>query len=306
MPFFQPNEQLEALGAAILGKTWNQFPQLAPNQIALTWIVYDSPVIVNTGGAIAAEEFWQYPVRGFSYRGVETFEPGELVQLFYLVALQDWLETNMINNSPEIDRALRNMTTHSSHDATSLIVDILSGTTSGPQLAPEPFSTWQYQRNIVNRYYQSLGWEELKGTNINQKTWSEGYYGRERDFVGPMLENCNRLTAHGIARLFHSIIGGVAVSRARSQAMMHLLHRHLPTSHSYIASTLPPQSQLWSKTGQTPIGYHEAAYIEIPQLSPYLLILVTQSQDPPQNQDLLPFLAQSILQAMPEVSPSSQ
>ncbi|NEO27095.1 MAG: serine hydrolase [Kamptonema sp. SIO4C4] len=302
MPFFQPNDQLEALGAAILGKTWEQFPQLAPNQIALTWLVYDSPVIVNTGGAIAAEEFWHYPVRGFSYRGVETFEPGELVQLFYLVALQDWLETNMINESPEINRALRNMTTYSSHDATSLIVDILSGTTSGPQLAPEPFSTWQYQRNIVNRYYQSLGWEELKGTNINQKTWSEGYYGREKDFVGAMLENSNRLTAHAIARLFHSIIGGVAVSRARSQAMMQLLKRQLtPNPQSYIAPTLPPQSQLWSKTAQTRDGYHEAAYIESPELSPYLLILLTQGQETPQNQELLPFIAQATQQAMQEL-----
>ena len=71
MTFFRQDNQLTQLATAILEQTWIQFPNLAKNQIALTWIVYDPPVIVNTGGALSAEEFWQYPVRGFSYRGME-------------------------------------------------------------------------------------------------------------------------------------------------------------------------------------------------------------------------------------------
>ncbi len=36
--------------------------------------------------------------------------------------------------------------------------------------------------------------------------------GRERAFVGKMLDNRNMLTTDAVARLLHSIVGGVAVS----------------------------------------------------------------------------------------------
>ncbi len=71
------------------------------------------------------------------------------------------------------------MIVDSSNDATSLIVDTLTGTTSGPELPDAPFETWKHQRNLVNRYFQNLGWEELNGINVNQKPWNEG----------PMVEN---------------------------------------------------------------------------------------------------------------------
>jgi hypothetical protein len=44
MTFFRKDEQLEKLGTEILEATWAEFPGLARNQIALTWIVYDPPV----------------------------------------------------------------------------------------------------------------------------------------------------------------------------------------------------------------------------------------------------------------------
>ncbi|HBE16507.1 MAG TPA: serine hydrolase, partial [Cyanobacteria bacterium UBA11367] len=174
MTFFHKDEQLSKLGTDILEAVWAEFPSLARNQIALTWVVYDPPVPVNTGGALSAEEFWKYKVRGFSYRGVERIYPASIVKLFYLVAIHEWLETGMTNPSAELDRAIKDAIAYSSNDATSLIVDILSGTTSGPELPPSPFETWKLQRNIVNRYFQSLGWQELESINVNQKTWCDG------------------------------------------------------------------------------------------------------------------------------------
>ena len=47
MTFFSKHEQLETIGDRVLEATWAEFPSLARNQIALTWIVYDSPVPVN-------------------------------------------------------------------------------------------------------------------------------------------------------------------------------------------------------------------------------------------------------------------
>ena len=78
--FFLTNANLRASLERILEATWTAFPQLAQNQIALTWIVYEPPYQVNTGGALSAEAFWQYQPQGASYRGIEPIEPAGLVQ----------------------------------------------------------------------------------------------------------------------------------------------------------------------------------------------------------------------------------
>jgi hypothetical protein len=227
MPFFRQDEGLATIAQQILQTTSTKFPTLKRDNIALTWIVYEQPVIVNTGGALSPAEFWQYQVKGFSYRGVERIYPASIVKLFYLVAIHEWLQGGMVPESLELNRAIRDAIIASSNDATSLLVDVLTGTTSGPELPPNPFVTWQKQRNIVNRYFASLGWSELESINVNQKTWCDGAYGRERAFLGELMENRNMLTTDAVARLLHSIIGGVAVSSERSQKMMQLLKRSL-------------------------------------------------------------------------------
>ncbi|HIK43745.1 MAG TPA: serine hydrolase, partial [Leptolyngbyaceae cyanobacterium M65_K2018_010] len=191
--FFDPDPDLNQRLTQVLDQLWADFPSLAQTQIAVTWIVYDPPYITNTGGALSATEFWQHRPRGASYRGVELIYPASVVKLFYLVAAQEWLEQGMVPPSAELDRALRDMIVDSSNDATSLVIDVLTGTTSGPELPPGPFETSQYQRNLINRFFQSLQWPELETVNLNQKTWCDGPYGRERAFVGEHYENRNRL-----------------------------------------------------------------------------------------------------------------
>ena len=312
MTFFRKNEELEKLGTDILEATWAEFPGLARNQIALSWIVYDPPVPVNTGGALSAEEFWKYQVRGFSYRGVERIYPASVVKLFYLVAVEEWLETGMTRSSAELDRAIRDMIVDSSNDATSLVVDILSGTTSGPELPPGPFETWKFQRNIVNRYFQSLGWQELESINVNQKTWGDGPYGRERAFLGELMENRNMLTTNATARLLHSIVGGVTVSSVRSQAMMTLMKRSLNPADlkqddenqvtGFFGAGLPQDAQLWSKAGWTSQVRHDAAYIEIPSLQPYLLVVFIEGKAHSKNQAILPFVSRQVAAAMSKLT----
>lgn len=310
MSFFLPDDCLNHLATEILSKTRTQFPSLESNQIALTWIVYDPPVIVNTGGAISAEEFWKYPLRGFHYRGDEPIYPASLIKLFYLVAIHEWLQGGMIPPSAELDRAIRDMIVDSSNDATSLVVDYLTGTTSGPELSPAPFATWKFQRSIVNRYFKSLGWSELEKVNLNQKTWSDGPYGREKAFVGESRENCNLLTTNAVARLFHTIVGGIAVSSERSQTMLDLLKRSLTAVGNgeeenqvtgFLGGGLPSGAQLWSKAGWTSQVRHDAAYIEIPDLSPYLLVVFTEGEVNSQNQQVLPFISQEFALAMTEI-----
>ncbi len=312
MTFFYQDEKLEQLGKNILETTWKQFPDLARNQIALTWIVYDNPVIVNTGGALSPGEFWQHQVRGFSYRGMERIFPASIVKLFYLVAIHEWLDKGMVSPSPELDRAIRDAIVESSNDATSLIVDVLSGTTSGPELPPNPFETWKNQRNIVNRYYQSLGWSELETINVNQKTWCDGAYGRERAFLGELMENRNMLTTDAVAKLLHGIVGGVAVTSARSQVMMSLLKRSLNPADltkdldenqisGFLGEGLPPNAQLWSKAGWMSQVRHDSAYIEIPGKQPLLLVVFTEGKTNSKNRSILPFISQQFVAAMDNI-----
>jgi beta-lactamase class A len=285
---------------------WQEFPDTGRKQLAIACIVYDPPVIVNTGGAISHEEFWKHAPRGFTYRGNERLYPASLIKLFYLVAVQEWLESGMLPENEELNRAIRDMIVDSSNDATSLVVDVLSGTTSGPEIPPDPFETWKHQRNIVNRYFKSLGWEELEPINVNQKTWCDGPYGRERAFLGELRENRNMLTANAVSRLLHAIVGGIAVSSRRSQEMMALMNRSPEPSaresegeenqvRGFIGEGLPANSQFWSKAGWTSQVRHDAAYIEIPEHLPYLLVIFTEGNEKKVARSLLPFISRQIV-----------
>ncbi|NES72823.1 MAG: serine hydrolase, partial [Okeania sp. SIO2D1] len=175
--------------------------------------------------------------------------------------------------------------------------DVLSGTTSGPELPPGPFETWKFQRNIVNRYFQSLGWSELANINVNQKLWCDGPYGRERIFFGELMENRNMLTTEAVAKLLHCIIGGVAVSPGRSQMMMDLLQGDLEQVTGFLGEALPPGSQQWSIAGSNESIRNNAAYIELPSHNPYLLAVFTEGRENAQNHQLLPFVSQVFLKA---------
>ncbi len=307
MSFFHTDEELTKLGTSILEQTWLNFPTLEPEDLAMTWLVYEPPFMVNTGGAISPDEFWKYPVRGFSYRGSERIYPASIVKLFYLVAIHEWLEGNMIGESAELNRAIADMIVDSSNDATSLVVDVLTGTTSGPELTSGPFETWKYQRNIINRYFQSLGWPELDNINVNQKTWADGPYGRERIFVGELMQNRNMLSTEAVARLLHTIVGGIAVSAKRSLQMMQLLQRSLTNLEAtseenqitgFLGEGLPPTAQLWSKAGWTSQVRHDAAYIEIHHHKPYILVVFTQGPLNAENKKILPEISHLIAKAI--------
>ena len=308
MTFFHKDEQLETLGSSIIESAKAKFAGLTGDRTAITWIVYDPPVRVNTGGALSPEEFWKYQPRAFGNRASERIYPASIVKLFYLVAIWEWAQKGMIKTSPELERAVRDMIVDSSNDATSLVVDALTGTTSGPELSAGPFETWKQQRNIVNRYLQSLDWPELQNINANQKTWCDGPYGRERAFLGELMENRNMLSTNAAARLLHSIIGGVAVSAKASQEMMGLMKRSLEPGEleadpenqvtGFLGGGLPQDAKLWSKAGLTSQVRHDAAYIEIPNLRPYLLVVFTEGKENSKNEEILPFVSQQVVEAM--------
>lgn len=149
----------------------------------------------------------------------------------------------------------------------------------------------------------------METINVCQKTWCDGPYGRERAFVGELLDNRNMLTTNATARLLHSIIGGVAVSSGRSQAMMALMKRGLHPNDlpkdveedqitGFLGGALPPEAQIWSKAGWTSQVRHDAAYIELPNKRPYLLVVFTEGKANAKNREILPFVSKLVAEAM--------
>jgi beta-lactamase class A len=235
-----------------------------------------------------------------SFRGNERIYPASVVKLFYLVAVHRWLEDRKIQETDELKRAVRDMIVDSSNEATQYVVDVLTHTTGGFELSPKEMEEWQYQRNSVNRYFASLGYTNI---NVNQKTFCEDAYGREKVSRGPNGENRNKLTTDATARLLSEIVTGSAVNQARSAQMMELLKRdYTGTSkdsddqgHGFTGIALQGSTgaKLWSKAGWTSTTRHDAAYIELPNGAKF--VLVTFTVDHPNEREIIPTVARVII-----------
>ena len=241
----------------------------------------------------------QHPLTG-SFRGNERIYPASVVKLFYLVAVHRWLEDKKIQETPELKRAVRDMIVDSSNEATQYVVDVLTQTTGGYELPAKEMEEWQYKRNAVNRYYSSLGFTNI---NVNQKTFCEDAYGRERVSRGPNGENRNKLTTDATARLLSEIVTGRAVNPTHSAQMMELLKRDFSGTskdnddqgHGFSGIALQGMigARLWSKAGWTSTTRHDAAYIELPNGAKF--VLVTFTTDHANDREIIPAVAKVVL-----------
>ncbi len=269
-------------------------PGLA-NQLSLTWLRYP-------GGGAASQPM------GASWAGDRQCYPASVVKLVYLVAAEAWLQRRLIEDGDELRRALADMIRDSGNDATGLVVDLLSGTSSGPALPPERFAHWAAQRRLVNDWLASLEWPELEGCNACQKTWGDGPYGREREFYGPTLSNRNRLSTEATARLLHAVITDAVVSPPACERMRSLLARSLdPVGRAadpenqvdgFLGAGLPLEARLWSKAGWMSQARHDAAYVDVDGVSPFLLVAFSEGQACARDAELLPAIAQRLLERL--------
>jgi beta-lactamase class A len=244
----------------------------------------------------------QHPATA-SFHGNERIYPASVVKLFYLVAVHRWLEDKKIQETPELKRAVRDMIVDSSNEATQYVVDVLTQTTGGFELPAKEMEQWQYKRNAVNRFYSSLGFANI---NVNQKTFCEDAYGRERVSRGPNGENRNKLTTDATARLLSEIVTGRAVNRTHSTQMMELLKRDFTGTskdnddqgHGFTGIALQgmPGAGLWSKAGWTSTTRHDAAYVELPNGAKF--VLVTFTTDHANDREIIPTVARVIIEAM--------
>ncbi len=241
----------------------------------------------------------QHPQQA-SFRGNQRVYPASVVKLFYLVAVHRWLEDGKIKETDELKRAVRDMIVDSSNEATQYVVDVLTQTTGGYELPPGEMKRWQEKRNVVNRYYTSLGYANI---NVNQKTFCEDAYGRERISRGPNGENRNKLTTDATARLLSEIVTGRAVTAQRSARMMELLKRDFTGTskdaddqgHGFTGIALQgiKGARLWSKAGWTSTTRHDVAYVELPDGSKFVLAIFTT--DHANEREIIPSIARIVM-----------
>jgi beta-lactamase class A len=241
-----------------------------------------------------------------SFRGNERVYPASVVKLFYLVAAHRWLEDKKIEMTPELNRSLRDMIVDSSNEATQYVLDVLTHTTGGYELPPKEMQEWQYKRNAINRYFTELGYTNI---NVNQKTFCEDAYGRERVSRGPNGENRNKLTTDATARLMMEIVTGKVANAARTAMMMDLLKRDYSGTSgdaddqgrgfTGIALKGVEGARLWSKAGWTSTTRHDVAYIELPDGRKF--VVATFTTDHANEREIIPTVARLVMEGLKDL-----
>jgi len=296
MAFYSPDPAMAQILADLVRALERDGRPGLSDRLALTWVRYPRSLVDGAhdqpGGC------------GASWAGDRQCYPASVVKLVYLIAAEAWLQRGLLEDDPELRRALALMIQDSSNDATSLVVDLLSGTTSGPALPPQLMHAWCEQRQLVNHWLAGLGWPELAGVNVCQKTWGDGPFGREKEFYGAQLENRNRLSTDATARLLEAVMVSGVVSPPACSRMQAVLARSLDPDQraadpenqvdGFLGEGLPASAQLWSKAGWMSAARHDAAYVQAEGHDPFLLVAFSEGASCAEDTSLLPEMARQL------------
>jgi beta-lactamase class A len=269
----QPSADLQTiLGNSVSEVIASHNGKFKPEEIAATIIDMRNPNDLKTA----------------SVRGEEKIYPASVVKMFYMAALERQLADGKVTSTKELERGLHDMIVDSANEATQYVLDVLTDSSSGAELPPKEFEKWQYNRNRVNRFYSSMGYQNI---NTNQKTFCEDAYGIEqqsRNFP-TNAANRNKLTTNATARLLAEIVLGRMNTPERTKQMMDLMKRD-----PFITTTdLDKQDngftgklfldknskdvKLWSKAGWTSTARHDAAYVETADGLKFVIVIFTEN-----------------------------
>lgn len=244
-------------------------------------------------------------LRAANFRGDLKYYPASVVKMFYMAALHQQLEDGKIKLTPELERGLKDMIVDSSNEATQYILDVLTDTSSGGEMPAKEFEQWSFKRNAVNRYYGSLGYQNI---NVNQKTFCEDAYGREQQFRRYKGENRNMLTTNATARLLAEIVLGRIATSERTRQMMDLMKRDpfVETkdadsqasgfSGKALLDLKLKDAKIWSKAGWTSKSRHDVAYIETADGLKFVIAIFTENHAT--EREPIPTLVGKIIRGM--------
>jgi hypothetical protein len=278
MAFYSPDARMGQHLATLAALLQRQRPGCGSDSLALTWLRFpqtpqsalpapaDLPLIAGSPERVQP--------CGASWRGEQLQEPGALVALPYLIAVEQWLREDRLQEEPELRRALKAMARQGSVDALSFVLDRLSGTTSGPALLPSRRHAWERQRLLVNAWLAELGWSELEGINACHKTWVEGPYGRDRQFLDGQGAPGNLVSSEGLARLLLAVIEGTLVSPPACGRLCSVLLQE-SSPQGWLTQDLAGVDRRWGLADGGAAGIQEAVYLEPSGgRAPQLLVLL--------------------------------
>ncbi len=295
MAFYRQDPDMASCLKGILDRLEKEDRPKLQKNISITWIRYDSQTPSHSSGY------------GTGLNSNKNYYPASIVKIVYALASQIWIRKDLIVDSEELKRALHEMIANSNNDATSYILDLLTGTTSGPSLNKQNFQAWKIQRELINNWFKELHWSELKDWNCSQKTWNEGPFGREKDFYGKRNENRNSMTTEGIARIFEAIMTNAMLPKVENEYLKKVFQRSLDPFKrkqdlenqvdGFLGEGLPLASKLWSKAGLMSEVRHDVAWWMAPNRNPMLAVVFTTGKELVKDQFLLPAISSELNKA---------
>ncbi|GIX43804.1 MAG: hypothetical protein D6691_03480 [Candidatus Hydrogenedentota bacterium] len=246
---------------------------LNQEDVAVTWL----EICRESGG----------PPHFGHFAGNEPMYASSLAQLFYAVAAYKKLADQGISQS-KIESDIEAMLAENDYEAANRVVDFVTGTESGDELTGGDFKAFKRQRNVVNRYFRDLGFENF---NVNQKFWTDTPSPRDLQLLGKPLsqnyEHSNRVTANQVAALAYLIDREAIVSPQACQKIKSYCSRHVDQAKigalAGIAAGLPRGAKMWGVKGFTRQNYNEVAVVDLPNGSRYVLAVLSRYQQRPNN-----------------------
>ena len=289
MSFYYQKEEMGIFLKEILFKISKNRRDFLIDNIAITWVNYSTNINFKKGFGYGLNQKRQY-------------YPASIVKLVYGLAIHDWIDKKRVKLNKEIENAVFNMLQYSSNDATSFLLDLLTGTTSGLSIEGVVWDQWKYQREIINDWLIGLEWEEVKEFNCCQKTWEDRPYGREKDFYGEKNQNRNSMSTHGTAKILEEIILH-KIYHEDNLKLKNFLFRNLAKDlitknenqiEGFLGEGLPENTPFWSKAGLMSEARHDAAWWLNNKSSQTLLVVFGNSENFANDTTFLPELSQAI------------
>ena len=291
MSFYYLSKEMGLALNDILGRACSYNKDFSREDISITWINYKS------------ENKSVFKGFGTGINNKKMLYPASVVKLVYALAAYYWIKKGSLLLSDEIIDAVQKMLSFSSNNATGFLIDLLTGTTSGPCIEGESWENWKYQRSIINDWLHNLNWEELIGINCCQKTWDDGPFGREKEFYGHENNNRNAMTTDSAARVLEEIMIHIDCQKnnldlrsflKRDLNKVVLKNDSLNQIDGFLGGGLPESTDLWSKAGLMSKVRHDSAWWTNSQSLHTLLVVFCNGEQYSKDTSFLPLIAKEV------------